>query len=99
MLRQQSKNDYQPVSRSGSRKQNVPLSTIDVWPVRPESSPGNGPQPSKPRDGKTEPTTRVEQTNPTATFLKHGHAFSYAALFLVTAILYLRPAEFYPSAF
>ena len=94
MLRQQSKNDYQPVSRSGSRKRNVPLSTIEVWPVRPESSP----QPSKPRDRKTEPATRLEQTNPSATFLKHGHAFSYATLFLFTAILYLRPAEFYPSA-
>jgi O-antigen ligase len=98
MLRQQSKNDYQPVSRSGSRKRNVPLSTIDVWPVRPESSPANGPQTSKPRDRKTEPATSLEQTNPSATFLKHGHAFSYAALFLFTAILYLRPAEFYPSA-
>src|SRR5258706_10584942 len=98
MLRQQSKNDYQSVSPSGSRKRNVPLSTIDVWPVRPESSPANGPQPSKPRDRKTEPTTTLEQTNPSATFLKHGHAFSYAALFLFTAILYLRPAEFYPSA-
>ncbi|HKB66309.1 MAG TPA: O-antigen ligase family protein [Pyrinomonadaceae bacterium] len=72
----------------------MPLSTIEVWPVRPESSP----QPSKPRDRKTEPATRLEQTNPSATFLKHGHAFSYAALFLFTAILYLRPAEFYPSA-
>jgi len=98
MLRQQSKNDYQPVSRSGSRKRNVSLSTIDVWPARPESRPANGPQPSKPRDGKTEPTTSLKQTNPSATFLKHGHAFSYAALFLFTAILYLRPAEFYPSA-
>ena len=94
MLRQQPKNDYQRVSRSGSRKGNVLLSTIDVWPVRPESSP----QPSKPRDRKTEPAARLEQTNPSATFLKHGHAFSYAALFLFTVILYLRPAEFYPSA-
>jgi hypothetical protein len=98
MLRQQPKNDYQRVSRSGSRKGNVPLSTIDAWPVRPESRPANGPQPSKPRDLKTAPTTSLEQTQPSATFLKHGHAFSYAALFLFTAILYLRPAEFYPSA-
>jgi O-antigen ligase len=29
--------------------------------------------------------------------LKHGHAFSYGALFLFTLILYARPAEFYPS--
>jgi len=32
------------------------------------------------------------------TFLKRGHAFSFAALFLFTLVLYARPAEFYPSA-
>ena len=31
------------------------------------------------------------------TFLKHGHFFSFVALFLFTLILYTRPAEFYPS--
>ena len=31
------------------------------------------------------------------TFLKHGHLFSFVALFLFTLILYTRPAEFYPS--
>ena len=30
-------------------------------------------------------------------FLKPGHAFSYAALFIFTVILYARPGEFYPS--
>jgi len=29
--------------------------------------------------------------------MKQGHAFSYAALFVFTVILYARPAEFYPS--
>jgi len=32
------------------------------------------------------------------TFLRRGHAFSFAALFLFTLVLYARPAEFYPSA-
>ena len=31
------------------------------------------------------------------TLLRHGHALTYAALFLFTIILYARPAEFYPS--
>lgn len=39
----------------------------------------------------------IPKTASTATLLKPGHAFSYAALFLFTAILYARPAEFYPS--
>jgi O-antigen ligase len=38
------------------------------------------------------------ESNLSATFLKRGHAFSYAALFLFTLILYARPAEFYPLA-
>lgn len=32
-------------------------------------------------------------------FLKRGHLLSFGALFLFTAVLYARPAEFYPSAF
>ena len=32
------------------------------------------------------------------TFLKRGHALSFALLFLFTFVLYARPAEFYPSA-
>ena len=32
------------------------------------------------------------------TFLKRGHALSYALLFLFTIVLYARPSEFYPSA-
>lgn len=34
---------------------------------------------------------------PELTLLKRGHVFSYAALFIFTAILYARPGEFYPS--
>src|SRR5712691_6274398 len=98
MLRRQPKNDYQPVSRSKSQKGNAPGSMLDVWPVRPESSPAKGPRRLEPQELKAQTTPRFEQTNLSATLLKHGHAFSYAALFLFTVILYLRPAEFYPSA-
>src|SRR5258707_123119 len=31
------------------------------------------------------------------TFLRRGHALTYAAVFLFTIVLYARPAEFYPS--
>jgi len=34
---------------------------------------------------------------PAPTFLRPGHLFSYAALFLFTVILYARPGEFYQS--
>jgi O-antigen ligase len=43
------------------------------------------------------PGSTSDQNNFSATFLKHGHAFSYGALFLFTLILYARPAEFHPS--
>src|ERR1043166_4801554 len=32
-----------------------------------------------------------------APFLKRGHVLSFAALFLFTLLLYVRPAELYPS--
>jgi O-antigen ligase len=98
MLRRQPQNDYQPVSRSKSQKRNAPESTIDVWPARPESNFAKGPRRLEAQELKAQNTASFEPTNPGATFLKHGHALSYAALFLFTAILYLRPAEFYPSA-
>jgi len=68
-----------------------------VWPLKPERRAANGSRRPEPQDPKAQATT-FAQTNLHATFLKHGHAFSYAALFLFTAILYARPGEFYPSA-
>lgn len=94
MLRRQPQTDYQPVTRSASRKINESgPSILDVWPVKPESS-GKKTGQAEPKA----PAASFELTKPNATFLKHGHVFSYAALFLFTAILYARPAEFYPSA-
>lgn len=47
--------------------------------------------------GKTPTIRSISKTASTATYLKPVHVFSYAALFLFTAILYARPGEFYPS--
>jgi O-antigen ligase len=98
MLRRQPKIDYQPVTRSalGRISESEP-SIVDVWPEKAEQSAANGPRQPAPLDPKARATS-LEQKNLSATFLKPGHAFSYAALFLFTAILYARPAEFYPSA-
>jgi O-antigen ligase len=94
MLRRQPQTDYQPVTRSASRKINESGPAIlDVWPVKPESR--------RAKAGQAEPkapAASFELTKPNATLLKHGHVFSYSALFLFTTILYARPAEFYPSA-
>ncbi len=100
MLRRQPKNDYQPVTRSGSPRVSEPaLSLVDVWPEKPKVEAANGPARLKQPGTPTEPNVpSVDQNHFDALVLKHGHAFSYAALFLFTVILYLRPAEFYPSA-
>jgi O-antigen ligase len=96
MLRRQPQTDYQPVTRSASRSMSESgSSTVDVWPAKPERGSANGRR-KEPQEPKAQAS--LEETNLKATFLKHGHAFSYAALFLFTAILYARPAEFYPSA-
>jgi len=68
-----------------------------VWPVKPESRAEKGPRRLQQQDPPIQANT-FDQRNLSATFLKHGHASSYAALFLFTVILYARPAEFYPSA-
>ena len=66
-------------------------------PVKSESRDAKVPGRLQPQEATTH-ASPVEQRNLSAAFLKHGHAFSYAALFLFTIILYARPAEFYPSA-
>ena len=99
MLRRQPQNDYQPVTRSGSPRVSEPQhSLVDVWAVKPESNHANGPRRVEQQPIADPSAQSPNQNNLGATFLKHGHAFSYAALFLFTLILYARPAEFYPSA-
>jgi len=100
MLRRQLQNDYQPVkrSRSSGASEAVPA-VVDVWPIKSQRSSAKDPRRAGPRKLIAEPIAgNFEQDHLSSTFLKHGHALSYAALFLFTLILYARPAEFYPSA-
>jgi hypothetical protein len=92
MLRRQTQNDYLPVSRSGKAK--TPVSPSSEWTIKPKNA---APEPRLAREPNPE-TVVAQSSSPSSTFLKHGHVFSYAALFLFTLILYARPAEFYPSA-
>jgi O-antigen ligase len=98
MLRRQAQIDYQPVTRSASSRVSEPgPATVDLGPVKSESRAAKGSRRQESRDPTTQAST-LEQKNLSSTFLKQGHAFSYVALFLFTVILYVRPAEFYPSA-
>jgi O-antigen ligase len=99
MLRRQPQNDYQPVTRSGSSGTGESAhSPIDVWAAKPESRFANGPRRlERPAPAAPSIAQPSEPKYLGPTLLKHGHAFSYAALFFFTLILYARPAEFYPS--
>ncbi|MDX6575816.1 MAG: hypothetical protein QOE96_1769 [Blastocatellia bacterium] len=99
MLRRQPQNDYQPVTRSGSSETGESAhSPIDVWAAKPESRFANGPRRlERPAPAAPSIAQPSEPKYLGPTLLKHGHAFSYAALFFFTLILYARPAEFYPS--
>jgi O-antigen ligase len=98
MQRRQPHNDYQPVTRSGSpRSSKSGHSLVDVWPTKSETDAARGAPQAAEEVLDAVHLTPALQDNSSATFLKHGHAFSYAALFLFTLILYARPAEFYPS--
>jgi O-antigen ligase len=99
MLRRQPQNDYQPVSRSRSAEARGPESSlVQEWTVKPNTNSAKGPRRVEQRDSRTQPIAPSSGQDFSTTFLKHGHVFSYAALFLFTLILYARPAEFYPSA-
>src|SRR5712664_4092147 len=80
--------DYQPVTRSHTRRS--PAGTREeLW---------RSGEPAL--AGPSEHVIKVEvaPTNKGArTFLKRGHALTYAGLFLFTIVLYARPSEFYPS--
>jgi putative inorganic carbon (hco3(-)) transporter len=100
MLRPPPQNDYHPVTRSGLPKVSKRgQARSDVWPVKPEEkTPDRSRRLKQPERMMPSTAPAANQNNLKSTFLKHGHTFSYAALFVFTAILYARPAEFYPSA-
>jgi O-antigen ligase len=101
MLRGRSQTDYEPVTRSrrGRLFENEDAAAQaqispnkEIWPTKKAGS-------STTDDGgksAEEAPLSVNKKSP-ATFLRHGHGITYAALFLFTVILYARPAEFYPS--
>jgi O-antigen ligase len=92
MPRRNLENDYQAVTPS--RRQDANDVRTEASPVKSVSRRSN----TESKDSsKTTALPTISKLASTATYLKPGHAFSYAALFLFTAILYARPAEFYPS--
>lgn len=99
MPRQHLPNDYHPVTRS-RRKSATNVGSAQHAPAQKLAN--LHPQDQGGHHGKTLAATRkllslVSGVTSKATFLKPGHILSYAAIFTFTAILYARPAEFYPS--
>src|SRR5229473_5827785 len=86
-------NDYQPVTRS--RREDA-AHNAGARVSRGKAAGRRG-VPDSAVSGKTPTLPPIPKAASTATYLKPGHVFSYAALFLFTAILYARPGEFYPS--
>ncbi len=90
MLKHRQRKDYQPVRRSGragARKDERVIA--EDWPAKVDAADdGLG---TRQRFGNS------DSKKTASTFLKRGHVFSYAALFLFTIVLYARPAEIYPS--
>ena len=91
MYRPDEKEDYQTVSRSRPRE-------------AASKSPSHDRAKTKSVAAKSDPSITAKEISalpaaPQPAIRKRGHAFSFAALFLFTIILYARPAEFYPSPF
>jgi putative inorganic carbon (HCO3(-)) transporter len=92
MQRGRSQTDYEPVMRSRRRRLLESEDAPDaVWPSKDEGAVAA----TNAQTVEDEPLP-VKKRAP-ATFLKRGHALTYAGLFLFTIVLYARPAEFYPS--
>ncbi len=90
MPKPRQRKDYQPVRRSGrAGARNYEHVIAEDWP--PAGHPGG--------DGleTCQGLKRSDLKKAASYFLKRGHVFSYAALFLFTIVLYARPAEIYPS--
>jgi Lipid A core - O-antigen ligase and related enzymes len=83
--------EYETVSRSRKK-----LATRA--PAAAERFNGSAPGSLKASLTAAEPSSNLTAVFDPETLLKRGHAFSFAALFLFTLVLYARPAEFYPSA-
>jgi putative inorganic carbon (hco3(-)) transporter len=98
MPRQHLPNDYQPVIRSRRKNATDQGNAQDGrGPNVATSHRGKGDGEISKRSATRRMLSLVSGKTSQATFLKPGHVFSFAALFMFTAILYARPAEFYPS--
>src|SRR2546423_977076 len=86
MLRPKPVNGYEAVTRSRRSREKTSLSAPPKLSVAVSDERAVSSEEAKPSFAKDVPT------------LKRGHAFSYAALFAFTLVLYARPSEFYPSA-
>lgn len=76
--------DYEPLRRTKSLPKREPRFTDEAAPANIE--------PERKREEKTEPDPLNE------TWIhKHGHTFSYAGVFLFTAVVFFRPYEFSKS--
>lgn len=99
MLRRHQK-DYPPVIRS--RRPSVLNAGDTVMKDRPvglETAPADDRPGSADRNSRANLNEMVsEREKSAATLLKHGHALTYAALFLFTIVLYVRPSELSQSA-
>lgn len=86
MKKQYLDDDYQSINRSRRERvaQSVPPKQARISPITAQPAVA---QPKAESLALDDPT-----------FLKRGHAISFAMLFLFTVVLYARPAEFYPSA-
>ncbi len=94
--------DYEPVVRSRRGGAHSRQAESEEWSAI--DSPGEvnefkarraQPPPSPPRSSETEIKALKIKTGG----LKRGHALTFVGLFLFTIVLYLRPAELYPSPF
>lgn len=98
MLKRQPQKDYQSVTRSRPQRVSETGNVFgENWASGPQDTRSNNGQESVRKDSASLSWNAFDQNRSTATLLKHGHALSYAALFVFTSILYARPAEFYPS--
>src|SRR5438477_4365810 len=90
MIRRHQKQDYETVLRS--RKQRA-----SKFSAREDRFDSTLFEPKKALVIQNEQAAGLDSVDANP-FLKPGHMFSYAALFVFTIALYARPAEFYPSA-
>ena len=99
MAKHGSQDDYQAVTRARTRTPKDAYAIAQDWPAQAEGLL----RPDDSQDVKTgeRSNSQFSETGlkkSSSNWLKRGHTFSYAALFLFTVILYARPSEFYPSA-